>query len=284
MNRRVLLIPAALLAGCTMPQQQPPPPPYVPAALVNPPPKPVEIPPDPFAGLSPAEQHAITSGRPKTLREGITVLYAYSPHTQPVVYCEPLRVTEIVLNRDEKINTNGVAAGDSTRWDIDPLDNRVLAKPSEPGLVTDLIIATNKRSYHLTLKSRAPYMAQVSFYYPDEILQAEAERNAALRKAAQQTTDPIPSKPLNFGYAISGPRYAWSPVQVFSDGERTYIQLPQDLAGVDLPVLYVQDNGENSLVNYEVKGSYLISDRLFRRAVLTSGAGSNREAVTIEAE
>ncbi len=281
----IVLYGTALLAGCAMPQQQPPPPPsYPPATLVNPPVKPVNVPPDPLAQLSAPVRSAILSGNPRALREGITILFPYSAHTQPVIYCEPLRVTEIVLNSDEKVNADGVAAGDAIRWNIVSLDNRVLVKPTEPGVSTDLIVVTNRRSYHFTLRTRSPYMAQVALYYPDDVLQAEAQRNAALRKAAEQAADPIPAKPLNFGYKISGPAYAWRPVQVFSDESHTYVQLPEDLAGADLPVLYVQDNGQNSLVNYEVKGSYLVSDRLFKRAVLTSGTGANRETVTIATE
>jgi type IV secretory pathway VirB9-like protein len=44
-----------------------------------------------------------------------------------------LRVTEIVLNSDETIASDGIGAGDTERWAIQPLNNRVLVKPKEPG-------------------------------------------------------------------------------------------------------------------------------------------------------
>jgi len=211
-------------------------------------------------------------------------LFPYDPYSQPLINCQVLRVTEIDFAPDEKVTAEGIGIGDSERWGIQPAGNRVLVKPKEAGIATDLIVATSKRSYHLGLRTHAPYMPEASFYYPDDIRTAEAERTAALHKAAQQAADPIPSKPLSFAYRIEGPQYAWRPVQVFSDDSHIYVQLPDNLDGADLPVLYVQDNGRNSLTNYQVKGSYLVSDRLFKRAVLTSGSGSNRETINIAAE
>jgi type IV secretory pathway VirB9-like protein len=83
-----------------------------------------------------------------------------------VINCQVLRVTEIVLNSDETIASDGIGAGDTERWAIQPLNNRVLVKPKEPGIATDLIIVTNRRSYHFSLRTRTPYMPQVAFYYP----------------------------------------------------------------------------------------------------------------------
>ena len=279
-----VLLASALLTGCTLQPPAPTPAPYVPAALVNPAAKPVDVPPDPLATLPPDVREAVLNGQPRPLRKGIVTLFPYDAYSQPLINCQVLRVTEIDFAPDEKVTTEGIGIGDSERWAVQPAGNRVLVKPKEAGIATDLIVATSKRSYHLGLRTHAPYMPEASFYYPDDIRTAAAERTAALHKAAQQAADPIPSKPLSFAYRIEGPQYAWRPVQVFSDDSHIYVQLPDNLDGADLPVLYVQDNGRNSLTNYQVKGSYLVSDRLFKRAVLTSGSGSNRETINIAAE
>ena len=279
-----VLLASALLTGCALQPPAPTPAPYVPAALVNPAAKPVDVPPDPLATLPPNVREAVLNGQPRPLRKGIVTLFPYDAYSQPLINCQVLRVTEIDFAPDEKVTTEGIGIGDSERWGVQPAGNRVLVKPKEAGIATDLIVATSKRSYHLGLRTHAPYMPEASFYYPDDIRTAAAERTAALHKAAQQAADPIPSKPLSFAYRIEGPQYAWRPVQVFSDDSHIYVQLPDNLDGADLPVLYVQDNGRNSLTNYQVKGSYLVSDRLFKRAVLTSGSGSNRETINIAAE
>ena len=275
---------ALIGAGCGAQPSAPAPAPYVPAAVLYAPAKRIDPPPDPLAVLPTDIREAIVSGQLHTLREGITTTFAYDPHIQPLINCQVLRVTEIDFAPDEKVTAEGIGIGDSERWGVQPTGNRVLVKPKEAGIATDLIVATSNRSYHLGLRTHAPYMPEASFYYPDDIRTAEAERTAALHKAAQQAADPIPSKPLSFAYRIEGPQYAWRPVQVFSDDSHIYVQLPDNLDGADLPVLYVQDNGRNSLTNYQVKGSYLVSDRLFKRAVLTSGSGSNRETINIAAE
>jgi type IV secretion system protein VirB9 len=194
-----------------------------------------------------------------------------------------LRVTEIVLNSDETIASDGIGAGDTERWAIQPLQNRVLVKPKEPGIATDLIIVTNRRSYHFSLRTRTPYMPQVAFYYPDDVRHAEAARQRALREAVRQAADAPPHKPLNFAYAISGPNVAWKPVLAFDDGEHTYLQFPDNTMSTDMPTLMVQNGDQQALVNYQVRGSYYITDRLFQSAALTAGTGT-RQVVQITAQ
>jgi type IV secretion system protein TrbG len=280
----IVLLAGTLLAGCALPPPTPPPAPYVPAALVNPPPKPVTVPADPMAELPVEVRDALLSGQTKTLHRGIVTEYPYDPYSQPLINCAVLRVTEILFAPGETVSADGIGIGDSERWSVQPAGNRVLVKPKEPGIATDMIVATSNRSYHLGLRTRDPYMPEVSFYYPDDIRTAEAERASALRKAAAQVANPPPVKPLNFGYQITGPNYSWRPLLAFDDGEHTYVQLPADLGSADMPVLFIQDGGQQSVANYEVKGSYLVVDRRFRQAALTSGTGTNRQLIQITAE
>jgi type IV secretion system protein TrbG len=271
--------------GCVARSSAPVPAPYVPAAVVNPPSKHIDTPPDPLAALPTDIREAILSGQPRTLREGITTTFAYDPHTQAAINCQVLRVTEIVLNGDETIANDGVGAGDTERWAIQPLNNRVLVKPKEPGIATDLIIVTNRRSYHFSLHTRTTYMPQVAFYYPDDVRHAEAARQRALREAVRQTAtaDAPPHKLLNFAYAISGPNVAWKPVLAFDDGEHTYLQFPDNIMSTDMPTLMVQNGNQQALINYQVRGSYYVADRLFKSAALTAGTGTNRQVVQITA-
>jgi len=271
-----------VLVGCATQSATPPAHPYVPASVLNNSARPHDLPADPMASLSDDVRAAVRSGLPRTLHEGITTTFAYDPHRQPTINCQVLRVTEIVLNDDEMLSTDGVSAGDTERWSIQPLNNRVLVKPKEPGIATDLIIPTNRRSYHLSLRTRVPYMPQVAFYYPQEIREAEAVRQGALREAAQETA--AADKQLNFSYRIVGPDVAWKPLLAFDDGQHTYLQLPDNTMGADMPTLMVQNGDQQALVNYQVRGSYYIADRLFHHAALTTGSGANRQVVQITAE
>jgi type IV secretion system protein VirB9 len=263
--------------------------------LLNPPAKDVSIPPDPLTQLAPGIRDAIMSGSTKPVRDGFAWLFPYDPHGQPTIYCEVLHVTEIVLGSDEKIN--GVAAGDTERWALQPVDNRVLVKPTPAGrdsggpggtavsmpthYSTNLIVVTTKRTYHMTLVSAGRFMEQVAFYYPEEIRAQQTARRAAMREAAQREASAPPSRPLNFAYTISGPNVAWRPVQAFDDSEHEYIQFPDTTQGADMPVLMVQNGKQQSLVNYQVRGQYYVADRLYHEAALTAGTGTNRQVVRI---
>src|SRR3984957_20287799 len=279
----LLFTAAFLIAGCAT-QPVPNPVPYVPASITNPPPKPIDVGPDPIAQLPQELRGAIEQDRQLVLRKGITTIYPYDVHEQPAVNCQILRVTEIVLAPGEAVKPGDVGIGDSERWSIKVSANRVLVKPKEPGIATDLVVVTNQRSYHFMLRTRSPYQPQVSFYYPDEIRAEEAHHRDLIRQAIEQASEPKPSsKPLNFDYTIKGPAVPWKPVLAFDDGDHFYLEFPQNIAGTDMPTLMSQQGERQETVNYEVRGQYYVADRLLPSAVLTSGTGVNRQAIQITA-
>jgi P-type conjugative transfer protein TrbG len=272
---------APLIAGCAM-QSTPNSVPYVPASVTNPPPKPIDIGPDPIAQLPEELRSAITQHKQPVMHDGITTVYPYDAHGQPAVNCQILRVTEIVLAPGETVRPDDVGIGDSERWSIKVSASRVLVKPKEPGIATDLVVVTNQRSYHFTLRTHVPYQPQISFYYPDEIRAEEADRRDLIRQALVRASEPKPSsKPLNFDYTIKGPPVSWKPVLAFDDGDHFYLEFPQNIAGTDMPTLMSQQGKQQETVNYEVRGQYYVADRLLPSAVLTSGTGANRQAVQI---
>jgi type IV secretion system protein VirB9 len=292
---------SSLLTGCA--PQQPPAPPLVPADLVQAAQPQVTVPPDLLNALPPAVRAAYLSHSDTPIRDGFAVLYPYRPYSEPVVYCSPGHLTEIVLASDETITS--AAAGDTSRWAIQAANNHVLIKPVPNGgangvgagavqgqtiapmpavYATNLVIESSRRSYHLKLQaepSRA--MELVSFWYPDDIAMAEAARTDAMHKAAQQVADP-PQPKLNFNYRIVGPDVPFKPIQAFDDSSHEYIQFANAAAlETDLPALYVQQGNTQELVNYQRHGDYYIVDRLYSDAALTEGVGADRQTVRIEA-
>jgi P-type conjugative transfer protein TrbG len=154
-------------------------------------------------------------------------------------------------------------------------------RPCRPHYSTNLIVVTNRRTYHMTLVSGSHYMEQATFYFPAEIRAQQQARREALRKAAAEAVSVPPSKPLNFNYAISGPDVPWKPTVAFDDGSHMYIQMPENTAGWDAPTLMSEQGKQQSLVNYEVRNSTYVVDRMLQSAVLTSGVGTNRQVVRI---
>jgi len=275
------IVVSSFLSGCST-QPPAPPPKFVPAKLLEPEPPPP--PPESVLDNQPAEVRAAIeryqrSGEAPVLRDGITTRFPYESDAESLVLCEPLRVTEILLAPGE--SADDAAAGDTERWMIQPVDGRVLVKPKAASITTNLIILTTRHSYHLTLKSGGKYMPRVAFYYPKEIIAAEANRKSELERRAREVSTPTPLAKLNFDYIVSGPNVPWKPVQTFDDGERVYIEMPQSLMASDAPALMINADGVEALVNYQVKGRYYVVDRLFKQAVLVSGTGKYQQQITI---
>jgi len=214
-------------------------------------------------------------------------VYPFSEGAIYHVYTAPGQVTDIALQPGETLGA--VAAGDTVRWVIgdttsgsgDTKRTHVLIKPFAPGLATNLVITTTRRSYHLALTSTArTAMAALSWTYPQDQL-------IALKKAAEQVqaAEPVarglPVDQLHFDYAITGDQPAWRPLRAFDDGRQTFIQFPANLGVGEAPPLFLVDaKGEAELVNYRVQGRFYVVDRLFDAAELRLGR-KHQEVVRI---
>jgi P-type conjugative transfer protein TrbG len=157
----------------------------------------------------------------------------------------------------------------------------ILVKPTRPALVTNLVINTDRRTYHLELRSTPEtYMASVSWTYPQDALIALTSRNREAAALAPMLGVDIDS--LNFRYRIEGDRPTWRPVRAFDDGRQVFIELPVSIGQGDLPPLFVTGpKGIGELVNYRVRGRYLIVDRLLASAELRLGAGKSAKRVRV---
>ncbi len=206
---------------------------------------------------------------------------------QPSVVCSPLEVCDIELQAGEVVRD--VLVGDTVRWKVEPATSgavggqaiHLIVKPSEPGLVTSMVVTTSRRTYHIQLKSAAKqYMARVGFEYPEDVGSKLADINARLGADTIPGAG-VPAEQLNFGYSVSGSA-SWRPTRVYSDGVKTYIQFPSSLAGQDAPVLFVVSGGQNRIVNYRLKDDMMVVDYQIDTAILVSGVGFwNQDKVTI---
>jgi type IV secretion system protein VirB9 len=194
------------------------------------------------------------------------------------VYTAPDRVTDIALQGGEQLIA--ISAGDTTRWTIGNTHSgtgtdqtvHILVKPQLSGLATNLVIASDRRTYHLQVESTpATAMAAISWRYPqDELLAVQATAKAQAVKAP--TADGIALEDLHFGYAITGSAPAWRPVRAFDDGVRVYIEFPKTLEAAEMPPLFLAGpDGKAELTNYRVSRNFYIVDRLFQVAELRLG-------------
>lgn len=204
-----------------------------------------------------------------------TQVYAFADGALYRLYAAPQQVSDIVLEIGETLTA--VSAGDTVRWAVGDTASgsgatrqvHVMVKPFAAGLSTNLVILTNKRTYHLELVSTpATAMAAVRWTYPGEDL-----------IAAKAAADAVPIETglaleaLNFRYAVTGDTPPWRPLRAFDDGRKVFIEFPARLDQGEAPPLFVVNAaGGNDLVNYRVRGNYYIVDQLFPAAELRLGS------------
>ena len=315
-----LLVSASALAGCATTSAKSPvisyddPPAEIAATPAPEPPRAVEVVAIPEPLPLPGQMKPVTDGpraaepsdprqrvgaanaaaRVQPVRDGFLNAIQQYPWTDGAlyqVYAAPGQVTDIALQEGEQLVGPGpVAAGDTVRWIIgDTVSGsgasarvHILVKPTRPDLVTNLVINTDRRTYHLELRAGAStYMASVSWTYPHDALMALQGRNAVVA-----TTAPVASgldlSALNFRYRIDGDRAPWRPARAFDDGRQVFIEFPAGISQGEMPPLFVTGvAGDAELVNYRVQGRYLVVDRLFAAAELRLGDKRSEQRVRI---
>ena len=141
----------------------------------------------PDARLTPKEQKGVAFGRDWAGNRDMAARGEFSERrrvfvfgsTLPTIVCAPLFVCDLALEPGEGVNDLNV--GDNVRWKITPasegagesLITHVIIKPTDVGLITNLVLTTNRRTYTIKLVSREKdWMPKVSFDYPDETVGA----------------------------------------------------------------------------------------------------------------
>jgi type IV secretion system protein VirB9 len=315
-----LLVSVSALTGCATTSAKPPliayddPPVEIAATPASEPPRPVEVVTIPEPLPLPGQLKPVTdtprlpepsdprqrvgaanaAARVQPVRDGFLNAIQQYPWTDGAlyqVYTAPGQVTDVALQEGEQLVGPGpVAAGDTVRWIIgDTISGsgpaarvHILVKPTRSDLATNLVINTDRRTYHLELRATAStYMASVSWTYPQDQLIALQGRNASAAAAAPVATG-INVSVLNFRYRIESDRAPWRPVRAFDDGRQVFVEFPAGIAQGEMPPLFVTGPaGDAELVNYRVQGRYMVVDRLFAAAELRLGNRRSEQRVRI---
>lgn len=255
--------------------------------------------------LSPQEKKAISIGKEwQTGRTTSTavpggdgaITFSYGGGQVQIV-CAVLKVCDISLQPGEQVNN--LNAGDP-RFTVEPAvsgsgDNQVIhmiLKPLDVGLDTDLVVTTDRRTYHFRLRStRNETMPFARFTYPEDAAAKWAAIRQAKAKELHENTIPATQEylgNLDFNYKVDG-KTRWKPVRVYNDGVKTIIEMPDSINQTEAPTLLVvrRDSGlfsdaETEMVNYRIQDTRYIVDSIFDKAILVAGVGSNQDKITIE--
>ena len=170
-----------------------------------------------------------------------------------------------------------VAAGVSRQGGLDV--QHFFVKPTLSRLTTSMIIITDRRVYHLMLKSFSDvHMAMVKWRYPNILpfTLAGGEIDGINRKT--QSVSMVDASMLSFDYKMSYSIFkkpVWTPERVYDDGRKTYIILPRIILHMEYPGLF---NKKNERINYRVSENMIIIDSLIEKVTLRLG----KEKVTIQ--
>jgi type IV secretion system protein VirB9 len=208
------------------------------------------------------------------------------------IHCQPYRTTDLILEPGEEVLEMPFLSEDKV-WEIgagvsrkNGLDvQHFFLKPSITALTTSMIIITNRRVYHLLLKSYGDrYMTMVQWEYPARfpfVIKQDAmnEQNRRINGVNTLAQDAVLVDPqfLSFDYRMTYSVFKkplWLPRRIYDDGRKTYIELDQGMLNMESPVLF---NKRNERINYRVNKNLIIIDGLIEKVTLRRG----KEKITV---
>lgn len=169
-----------------------------------------------------------------------------------------------------------LGSGDNGAFDVGAERNHFFIKPKEARASTNLTLLTNRRAYHFeyVVSAHAPagqaarrMVYSIRFTYPDDdarIAAAERERRQTEARMNQAASD----RPRNTDYWFCGSE-ALRPMSAYDDGVQTRLRFQ---GRSEFPAMFVQnDDGSESLLNFNIEDDEVVIHRVARRFVLRRG-------------
>jgi type IV secretion system protein VirB9 len=215
------------------------------------------------------------------------MVYDYNPDFVYEIYTRPLRVSDICLQPGE-LAVDVPFVSDSERWIIgagisyengSPVQHFYI-KPASAGLSASLVINTDRRVYHVILRSFSEvHMPIVRWRY------SQGLPNNYIVPMADNAGDGggfagIDPRFLSFNYRVTYSLFSkpyWLPELVFDDGSKTYVRFPDMVLQRELPTVF---ENRNDVLNYRVAGNLIVIDKLIESITVRIGrteAGINKK-------
>jgi P-type conjugative transfer protein TrbG len=232
-----------------------------------------------------------------TLDPSGRVLFTYS-ESAPTIVCAPIHVCDIELQPGEVVQ-GAPHIGDSVRWLVSPAvsgtdEHRVthlIIKPTEAGLDTNLIVPTDRHTYHVRLVSSVTrYVSSVGFVYPEEQQQTWSDfikTSSGGAGSGTASSGPMPTvavNRLNFNYKIKvvKGKPTFKPLRAMDDGYHTYVAMNEQMPQEDAPALIgISPTGEEQMINYRLKGNLYVVDGTIYKLALISGVGRHQDRIEL---
>src|ERR1700722_10083683 len=168
----------------------------------------------------------------------------------------------------------GLGAGDVEAIGFAAQDNPWFVKPKASRVRTNLTVLTTRRVYQFDYAvtppggsdgDRSDMIYTLRFVYPAP---PSVGRAAADNSADGVLDHPSETLPTNRDYWYCG-NVALKPVAAFDDGVHTHLRFD---SRADLPAVFVRnDDGTESLLNFNIQNDELVIYRIARRFIIRSG-------------
>jgi len=198
------------------------------------------------------------------------------------IHAHYLQTTMVVFAEDEEIVH--VSMGDQVAWSAIKVNNYISLKPlldkadTNMNILTRNVLTDRIRPYVFELNAQETHAIKhrsgtfmLKFAYPQD----DMRRQMAMMAKNQKKQDievlvgrKTAAEDWNMEYTYAG-NTDLVPVRVFDDGEFTYFKFPKNL---DTPAIFlVADDKSESLINFHVKGDYLVVQRTGKQFILRDG-------------
>lgn len=167
----------------------------------------------------------------------------------------------------------GVGVGDSKGITFASEANHLFLKPRAAQVATNLTVLTNRRTYlfDYEAEARPPDPSGADVIYALRFEYPAVPERAASRERQQVETDLAEAqsaRPRNYDYWYCGDP-SLKPAAAWDDGVRTTLVFG---AHAELPAVFaVNQDGSESLVNFDVQGGRVVIQRVARRLIVRRG-------------
>ena len=218
--------------------------------------------------------------KPEHYKDG-TFYYTYNENFVYEIYAQPYHLTDIILEDGEIVMGNPLLSEDASVWELtanvarNPLSGEniqhLFIKPAYSGLDSSFIVITDRRVYHLRIKSyKDTHMAMVKFTYPQTknvwatSSSGDGAKGVSVENEYITVTNPeYLSFDYKMKYGFKKPEFL--PQRVYDDGNKTYIVVDDIVLHKQLPLVF---NERNEIVNYTVQKNVFIIPRLINKITL----------------
>ena len=166
----------------------------------------------------------------------------------------------------------GIGSGDVEGLAFDAQDNHLFIKPRAINVRTNLTVITSRHTYHFEYSSgpqrpeaqSTEFLYVLRFVYPEPVA---ATGTSPVPGASSAQASPRHQHNVDYWYCGHG---TLQPLEAWDDGVHTHLRFNPR---VELPALFVRnDDGSESLINFNVEHDEVIVHRVARRFVVRRGA------------